>query len=168
MPITGIDTIDGKQIIAAGSKSAISAYMAELTTGGGSLQGLYNLVSTNSAVWSSSDLPNDLVYTADIKDMATTAQLTEKLDTTAFSTVSGDFLTAVDLTPYQTTADMSGYVTTSAVSVTSGLLNEDIQTVSAAIPVLSSLNTEGITDIKLVNELPAVPVSTVLYLIPEV
>ena len=168
MPITGIDTIDGKQIIAAGAKSAISAYMAELTTDGGSLQGLYNLVSTNSAGWSSSDLPNDLVYTADIKDMATTAQLTEKLDTTAFSTVSGDFLTAVDLTPYQTTADMSGYVTTSAFSVTSGLLNEDIQTVSAAIPVLSSLNTEGITDIKLVNELPAVPVSTVLYLIPEV
>ena len=113
------------------------------------------------------ELPDNLVYTADIQNMATTAQLAEKLDTTAFSTVSGDFLTAVDLTPYQTTADMSGYVTTAAFSVTSGLLNEDIQTVSAAIPVLSSLNTQGITDIKLVDVLPTEPVSTVLYLIPE-
>lgn len=31
--------------------------------------------------------------------------ISTKLDTTAFSTVSGDFLTAVDLTPYYTTAD---------------------------------------------------------------
>lgn len=54
-------------------------------------------------------LPSDLVYTADITGLATTAQLSEKLDSTAFSTVSGDFLTAVDLTPYQTTAGMTAY-----------------------------------------------------------
>lgn len=35
-----------------------------------------------------------------------------KLDSTAFSTVSGTFLTSVDLTPYQLTADMSGYLQT--------------------------------------------------------
>lgn len=58
-------------------------------------------------------------------------------------------------------------VYTATLSATSALLNDDIQTVSAAIPVLSSLNTEGITDIQLVNELPVDPVSTVLYLIPE-
>lgn len=168
MPITGINTIDGNQIIAAGAKSAASAYMSELTTGGDSLQGLYDLVSTNSASWSGVKLPDDLVYTADIKNMATTAQVAEKLDTSAFSVVSGNFLTAVDFTPYQTTADMSGYVTTATFSVTSGSLNEDIQTVSAAIPVLSSLNTKGITDIQMVDELPSAPVSTVLYLIPEV
>ena len=38
---------------------------------------------------------------------------------------------------------------------------------SALYCPLASLNTEGITDIQLVNELPVDPVSTVLYLIPE-
>lgn len=35
--------------------------------------------------------------------------ISNKLDTTAFSTVSGDFLTAVDLTPYQTIEGMTAY-----------------------------------------------------------
>ena len=87
--------------------------------------------------------------------------------TSAISAIAGSAISAsVDLTPYQTTADMTGYLTTATFSATSALLDEDIQTVSAAIPVLSSLNTEGITDIQLVNELPVDPVSTVLYLIP--
>jgi hypothetical protein len=43
-------------------------------------------------------------------DYATTAQLTAKLDTTAFSTVSGNFLTAhQSLADYQTTAGMTAY-----------------------------------------------------------
>lgn len=36
-----------------------------------------------------------------------------------------------------------------------------------AAPTLASLNTAGITDIQQVNALPAEPVSTVLYLVPE-
>lgn len=44
-----------------------------------------------------------------IGDYATTASVAEKLDTTAFSNVSGNFLTSVDLTPYQTTAGMTAY-----------------------------------------------------------
>lgn len=40
------------------------------------------------------------------------SQVSGKLDTTAFSDVSGTFLTSVDLTPYQLTADMSGYIPT--------------------------------------------------------
>lgn len=51
MAITGIDTLDGKQIIAAGASSATNAYKAELTTGGNSLQGLYDTVSTSSGTW---------------------------------------------------------------------------------------------------------------------
>lgn len=39
--------------------------------------------------------------------------------------------------------------------------------ISAATPTLSDLNTAGITDIQQVAALPASPVSTVLYLIPE-
>ena len=51
--------------------------------------------------------------------------ITNKLDTTAFSTVSGDFypysnpsgfITGVDLTPYQTTAGMTAYATTDDVA----------------------------------------------------
>ena len=51
MAITGIDTLDGKQIIAAGASSAISAQQALQTSGGNSLQGLYDFVSTNSGNW---------------------------------------------------------------------------------------------------------------------
>lgn len=51
MAITGIDTLDGKQIIAAGASSAISAQQALQTSGGNSLQGLYDFVSNNSGSW---------------------------------------------------------------------------------------------------------------------
>lgn len=51
MAITGISSIDNKQIIAAGALSAISANQALITSGGDSLQGLYDTVSTNSASW---------------------------------------------------------------------------------------------------------------------
>ena len=51
-------------------------------------------VQSNSAAWASHQ---DLSYIS--------GQVDNKLDTTAFSTVSGNFLTAVDLTPYYTTAD---------------------------------------------------------------
>lgn len=51
MAITGISSIDNKQIIAAGALSAISANQALITSGGDSLQGLYDTVSTNSGSW---------------------------------------------------------------------------------------------------------------------
>lgn len=51
MAITGIDTLDGKQIIAAGASSAISAQQALQTSGGNSLQGLYDFVYNNSGSW---------------------------------------------------------------------------------------------------------------------
>lgn len=83
--------------------------------------------------------------------------------TRSYQDSNGDVITS----KYQTTADMTGYLTTVAFTTASASLNDDIQTVSAAIPVLSSLNTEGITDIQLVNELPVNPVSSILYLIPR-
>lgn len=51
MAITGISSIYNKQIIAAGALSAISANQALITSGGDSLQGLYDTVSTNSGSW---------------------------------------------------------------------------------------------------------------------
>ena len=55
--------------------------------------------------------PSGFITGVDLSDYATTAQVSEKLDTTAFSTVSGDFLTAVDLTPYQEKEEMTAYAT---------------------------------------------------------
>jgi hypothetical protein len=54
----------------------------------------------------SGDLKGDIDY---ISGVAITAHqdISNKLDTTAFSTVSGTFLTAVDLTPYATTGDLN-------------------------------------------------------------
>lgn len=51
MAITGISAISGEQIIAAGAVSAREAASAAFTTGGNSLQGLYDTVSNNSGSW---------------------------------------------------------------------------------------------------------------------
>ena len=60
-----------------------------------------NSVADNSAKWNEIEVyeQNSATYLTAHQDIS------NKLDTTAFSTVSGDFLTAVDLTPYYTTAE---------------------------------------------------------------
>ena len=58
------------------------------TTYTGDAQGALDEVYANSGIW-----------------LTAHQDISNKLDTTAFSTVSGNFLTAVDLTPYYTTAD---------------------------------------------------------------
>ena len=86
---------------------------------------------------------------------------------------------------------VTGVVTEAELAYVSGQLEGDIQTVSAAIPpaqvnanwnetsssskayiqnkptTLAPFNTAGITDIQYVNALPANPVSSVIYIIPE-
>lgn len=63
--------------------------------------------------------------------------VTNKLDTTSFSDVSGTFLTAVDLTPYQTIEGMTAYqpvgdyATTAEVDTLSSMLSGAIDYVSA-------------------------------------
>jgi len=72
----------------------------------------------------------------------------------------------VDLTDYALASaipDVSNLATKNEVQ----LVEAEIQTVSGAIPTLADLNTQGITDIQVVQALPVSPVSTVLYLIPE-
>lgn len=72
--------------------------------------------SASSSFYPASN-PSGFVTGVDLSDYATTAyvdsSVSGKMDSTAFSEVSGTFLTSVDLTPYQTTADMSGYLQTS-------------------------------------------------------
>ena len=81
-------------------------------------------VSNNSAQWGIGtvytpgnyiDINDDVISVTGLQpagDYAYNSAVSSKLDTTAFSTVSGNFLTAVDLTPYQEKSAMTGYLTT--------------------------------------------------------
>lgn len=81
-------------------------------------------VSNNSAQWGAGtvytpgnyiDIQDDVISVTGLQpagDYAYNSAVSSKLDTTAFSTVSGNFLTAVDLTPYQEKTAMTGYLTT--------------------------------------------------------
>ena len=161
MAITGIDTIEGKQIIAAGAVSAKSAEMAYNDENGNPITG-YQVAGD----YYSASNPSGFITGVDLSDYATTAQLAEKqdslnygyhdtaissidesaiydtsaharintlagrisdlssnkLDATAFSDVSGTFLTAhqdiSDLMPksesanfYPMTGNPSGFLT---------------------------------------------------------
>ena len=99
MAITGIDTIDGKQIIAAGAVSAKSAEMAYNDENGNPITGYLTAV------------PEGYATTGDLTAYQTTAGMTayqEAGDYYSASNPSG-FITGVDLTPYQLTADMTAY-----------------------------------------------------------
>lgn len=92
----------------------------DVTAQGGDPE-VQGLVRSNSSTWDS---------------------VTNKLDTTAFSTVSGTFLTAVDLTPYQTTAGMTAYQPAGSYATTNELeqVSADI---TATIPSTAGLASES-------------------------
>ena len=77
--------------------------------------------------------------------------VSSKLDSTAFSTVSGDFLTAVDLSPYQTTAGMVNYQTTAGMTAyqpagdyaTTSELEQVSGEITALIPSTAGLASEN-------------------------
>lgn len=84
MAITGISAISGEQIIAAGAVSAREAASASFTTGGDSLQGLYDTVSNNSASWTGGGIPSAMTASA-VEFVVNGGSAT----TTAFSAMSG-------------------------------------------------------------------------------
>ena len=68
--------------------------------------------------------------------------------------------------------DLADYALASAIPdvstfATKAEVTTAINTVTGMIPDLSDLNTAGVTDIQVVQSLPASPVATILYLIPE-
>ena len=68
------------------------------------------LTTADSAQFYTNDNPSGFITGVDLSNYATTAEVADKLDTTAFSDVSGSFLTAhQDLSDYQTTAGMTAY-----------------------------------------------------------
>lgn len=78
--------------------------------------------------------------------LTTHQDISNKLDTTAFSTVSGNFLTAVDLTPYLTTADANTISSTLSGAITA--LSSEVPQLSAGegIDITSSNNKLVITN----------------------
>lgn len=74
---------------------------------------------------------------------------------------------------------VTGFATKTELETVSGMIPDEEEVefeeldlsnyaMASAIPTLNSLNTAGITDIQVVQALPVSPVSSVLYLIPEV
>lgn len=89
--------------VAAGALSSINNYGLSAGTANSAGTALYD---------SAGRTLTSMVTKAEASSIAN-GYASGKLDTSAFSSVSGTFLTSVDLTPYQTTADMSGYLQTS-------------------------------------------------------
>lgn len=169
----------------------------------------YNTVSTNSASWG-----GGASYTGDAQDAldevytnsGTWNTVTDKLNTTAFSTVSGDFLTAHQTIAnsanwdstyttvstnsaswgagstytgdaqgaldevYSNSGDWNGTyntVSTNSGSWTGGTTYTAGNCISLTGDIVAWTTNAGITDIVSVAALPASPVSSVIYLIPE-
>lgn len=108
-----------------------------------------------------------------IEELATVSGTLEtEIQTVSAALDSADIPTGVSGlvggTNVSITASGSNYVIDATVPDVSNLATKtEVATVSAAIPTLADLNTQGITDIQVVQTLPVSPVSTVLYLIPE-
>ena len=84
-------------------------------------------------------------------DFATTAELANKLDTTAFSTVSGNFLTAhQDLSNYATTAEVTAKLDTTAFSTVSGdflTAHQDLSNYATTASVAEKLDTTAFSTV---------------------
>lgn len=115
MAITGIDTIEGKQIIAAGAVSAKSAEMAYNDENGNPITG-YQIAGE----YYSASNPSGFITGVDLTPYQTTADMTAyqpagdyltTADSANFYTTANEsgFITGVDLTPYQTVEGMTAY-----------------------------------------------------------
>ena len=116
MAITGISSISGEQIIAAGALSARSASTALFDENGKAITSYLTAHQDLSDYQLTADMtayqPVGEYLTADALDSVSGDwnEVSAKLDTSAFSDVSGTFLTAhQDLSDYQTTAGMTAY-----------------------------------------------------------
>lgn len=133
----------------------------------------YSTVAVNSASWGAGS-----TYTGDAQgaldevysNSGTWNTVTDKLNTTAFSTVSGNFLTAHQALPNSANWD-STYTTVYDNSASwtggGGTTYTAGNMISLTNDIVSVSSQAGITDIVSATALPATPVSTILYLIPE-
>ena len=191
MAITGIDTIDGKQIIAAGAVSAKSAEMAYNDENGNPITGY--------------QVAGDYLTTADSANFYTTANESGfitgvpagTMNESAFGYDTGNNITAYNGSAFkagdefpQSATDAVEYVTATSANIDSTIDNvsansgtwggsalpisggqgvdlsvSDDKLVISAVP--SAFYTVGISDIILTASLPVSPDANTLYLIQE-
>ena len=149
--------LSGSYELSAGDGIDITDYPNEqktvisVTAQGGDPE-VENLVIANSATWDSVTGKADATA---LNDYATTAQLANKLDTTAFSTVSGSFLTAhQSLDGYATTTDVESAVSskldTTAFSTVSGSFltaHQDLSDYATTAELADKLDTSAFSDV---------------------
>ena len=149
--------LSGSYELSAGAGIDITDYPNEqktvisVTAEGGNKE-VENLVIANSATWDSVTGKADATA---LNDYATTAQLANKLDTTAFSTVSGSFLTAhQSLDGYATTTDVESAVSskldTTAFSTVSGnflTAHQDLSDYATTAELADKLDTSAFSDV---------------------
>lgn len=145
--------LSGTYELSAGNGIDITDYPNEqktvisVTAQGGDPE-VEQVVKSQSATWDSVTGKAD---TTALNDYATTSQLADKLDTTAFSTVSGNFLTAhQDLSNYATTASVAEKLDTTAFSTVSGeflTAHQDLSDYATTAELANKLDTTAFSDV---------------------
>jgi len=140
-------------LTAYATTSLVSSVSAEITAT--IPTGDYLTKASADTLYYGNDNPSGFITGVDLSDYATTAEVAEKLDTTAFSEVSGNFyttnnpsgfITGVDLSPYQTTADMTAYATTALVSSISAELYSAVSSISGDFELVAGSGVELVDD----------------------
>ena len=140
-------------LTAYATTSLVSSVSAEITAT--IPTGDYLTKASADTLYYGNDNPSGFITGVDLSDYATTAEVAEKLDTTAFSEASGNFyttdnpsgfITGVDLSPYQTTADMTAYATTALVSSISAELYSAVSSISGDFELVAGSGVELVDD----------------------
>jgi hypothetical protein len=140
-------------LTAYATTSLVSSVSAEITAT--IPTGDYLTKASADILYYGNDNPSGFITGVDLSDYATTAEVAEKLDTTAFSEASGNFyttdnpsgfITGVDLSPYQTTADMTAYATTALVSSISAELYSAVSSISGDFELVAGSGVELVDD----------------------
>lgn len=160
----GLIAGEGVSITASGNNFIISS----TASGGSSYQAGYGIDITGDTISVVSSIIPDAQINSDWTATSGKAEILNKPNESELIAGDGVNITASG-SNYIISAAATGYVTESQLQSVSGILETEIQAVSAAIPTvtLQSLNTANVSDIQIVNAPSACTGANILYLIPE-
>ena len=162
----GLIAGDNISITASGNNFIISSTASAAT--GIDYQAGYGIDITGDTISVVSSIIPDAQINSDWTATSGKAEILNKPNESELIAGDGVSITASG-SNYIISAAATGYVTESQLQSVSGILETEIQTVSAAIPTvtLQSLNTANVSDIQIVNAPSACTGANILYLIPE-
>lgn len=123
-----------------------------------------NFTASGDAVIISATVPDTSTLATKAEVVSATGDIQAEIENVT-AQIPTDVVTHAELATATANVEADIPVVTSFATKTE--VTAAINTVTGMIPDLNDLNTAGITDIQIVNALPASPVSTVLYLIRE-